>query len=104
MARYHCELVAILAQSRLLTLLVIQTQAIDDAYRTVSHCDEAEKRDEGKKIVEDLARLKYEVQHNRELTWVFCRNSKGAVLRTETGQFVTMATLMWLFTTQSWRI
>ena len=45
-----------------------QTQAIDDAYRIVSNCDDAEKRDEGKKIVEELARLKYEVQHDRALT------------------------------------
>ncbi|KAK1756948.1 hypothetical protein QBC47DRAFT_378121 [Echria macrotheca] len=47
---------------------IIITQAIDDAYRTVSACDEAEKREEGKKIVEDLAKLKYEVQHDRALT------------------------------------
>lgn len=45
-----------------------QTQAIDDAYRSVSNCDDAEKRDEGKKIVEELAKLKYEVQHDRALT------------------------------------
>ncbi|KAL2015733.1 hypothetical protein VTK56DRAFT_4904 [Thermocarpiscus australiensis] len=47
---------------------IIITQAIDDAYRSVAACDDATKRDEGKKIVEELARLKYEVQHDRPLT------------------------------------
>ncbi len=50
-----------------------QTQAIDDAYRSVSDCDDAEKLDEGKKIVEELAKLKYEVQHDRTMTYVFSR-------------------------------
>ena len=47
---------------------MLQTQAIDDAYRSVAHCDDAAKRDEGKKIVEDLTKLKYEVQHDRVMT------------------------------------
>ncbi|GAB1314801.1 Hairy/enhancer-of-split with YRPW motif protein 2 [Madurella fahalii] len=47
---------------------IIITQAIDDAYRSVAACDDATKREEGKKIVEELARLKYEVQHDRPLT------------------------------------
>ncbi|KAI1817225.1 DUF89-domain-containing protein [Poronia punctata] len=47
---------------------VIITGAIDDTYRSVAQCDDAEKRDEGKKIVEKLARLKYELQHDRQLT------------------------------------
>ncbi|KAI1262216.1 hypothetical protein F5Y18DRAFT_419113 [Xylariaceae sp. FL1019] len=47
---------------------VIITGAIDDTYRSVAQCDDAEKRDEGKKIVEELARLKYELQHDRHLT------------------------------------
>ncbi|KAI1437398.1 DUF89-domain-containing protein [Xylaria sp. CBS 124048] len=47
---------------------VIVTGAIDDTYRAVSQCDDAEKMDEGKKIVEELARLKYEMQHDRKLT------------------------------------
>ncbi|KAM7203041.1 DUF89 domain containing protein [Rhypophila sp. PSN 637] len=47
---------------------VIITQAIDDTYRSVGDCDSAEKREEGKKLVNDLARLKYEVQHDRALT------------------------------------
>ncbi|KAK3906366.1 putative UPF0364 protein [Staphylotrichum tortipilum] len=46
---------------------IIITQAIDDAYRTVGDCDDGVKCDEGKKIVADLAELKYEVQHDRAL-------------------------------------
>ncbi|KAK1770718.1 DUF89-domain-containing protein [Phialemonium atrogriseum] len=46
---------------------IIITGVIDDAYRSVSQCDDTEKRDEGKKIVEELARLKYEVEHDRPL-------------------------------------
>jgi hypothetical protein len=29
-----------------------------------------EKRKEGKTIIEELAKLKYEIQHDRQLTWV----------------------------------
>ncbi|KAK3370070.1 hypothetical protein B0H63DRAFT_486072 [Podospora didyma] len=47
---------------------VILTQIIDDAFKSVSACDDAEKRNEGKKIVEELVNLKYEVQHDRALT------------------------------------
>ncbi|EGS17529.1 putative UPF0364 protein [Thermochaetoides thermophila DSM 1495] len=47
---------------------IILTQAIDDVYRTVANCDDAAQRDEGKKIVAELAQLKYEVQHDRALT------------------------------------
>ncbi|KAI1653980.1 DUF89-domain-containing protein [Daldinia decipiens] len=47
---------------------VIITQAIDDLYRSVSECEESEKQNEGKKIIEELARLKYELQHDRQLT------------------------------------
>ncbi|KAI0095892.1 DUF89-domain-containing protein [Daldinia grandis] len=46
---------------------VIITQAIDDLYRSVSECEEPEKHNEGKKIIEELARLKYELQHDRQL-------------------------------------
>lgn len=45
-----------------------QTGAIDDTYRTIVSCNDAEKETEGKKIVEELARLKYEMQHDRALT------------------------------------
>ncbi|KAJ0385110.1 hypothetical protein COL922a_006992 [Colletotrichum nupharicola] len=47
---------------------VIITQAIDDLYRSVAATDDKEKQEEGKKIVEQIARLKYEVQHDRALT------------------------------------
>jgi hypothetical protein len=47
---------------------IIITQAIDDAYRTVGSCDAGDKLEEGKKIVAELAELKYEVQHDRALT------------------------------------
>lgn len=47
---------------------VIITQAIDDVYRTITQVNDKAKEDEGKKIVEDLAKLKYELQHNRQLT------------------------------------
>jgi damage-control phosphatase, subfamily III len=37
-------------------------------YRTVTETDDTAKADEGKKIVNELATLKYELQHNRQLT------------------------------------
>ncbi|CAK7229263.1 Hairy/enhancer-of-split with YRPW motif protein 2 [Sporothrix curviconia] len=47
---------------------VILTQAIDDVYRSVQECgDDKEKETEGRVIVEKLARLKYDVQHDRPL-------------------------------------
>lgn len=45
-----------------------QTQAIDDVYRSTIKSDDPEKTAEGKKIVDELARMKYEVQHDRQLT------------------------------------
>lgn len=45
-----------------------QTQAIDDLYRSVSDSEEGEKKTEGKAVTEKIARLKYEVQHDRPLT------------------------------------
>ncbi|KAK4645732.1 Hairy/enhancer-of-split with YRPW motif protein 2 [Podospora bellae-mahoneyi] len=47
---------------------IIITQAIDDTYRAVAHCPDPEKQTEGKRIVEALTKLKYEVQHDRALT------------------------------------
>ncbi|KAJ4302043.1 Hairy/enhancer-of-split with YRPW motif protein 2 [Collariella sp. IMI 366227] len=47
---------------------IIITQAIDDVYRTVGVSDDGEKSAEGKKILAELAQLKYEVQHDRALT------------------------------------
>ncbi|KAA6412043.1 MAG: duf89 domain-containing [Lasallia pustulata] len=47
---------------------VILTGAIDDVHRAVVACDDDDKRNEGKSIVEELAKLKYELQHDRQLT------------------------------------
>ncbi|KAI5865227.1 DUF89-domain-containing protein [Durotheca rogersii] len=47
---------------------VIITQAIDDVYRSVTESDDSAKQEEGKKIIAELARLKYELQHDRQLT------------------------------------
>lgn len=45
-----------------------KTGAIDDVHRAISACDNGDKVLEGKSIVEGLAKLKYELQHNRSLT------------------------------------
>lgn len=45
-----------------------ETGAIDDVHKAVSETKEDSKRNEGKRIVEDLAKLKYELQHDRKLT------------------------------------
>ncbi|KAG5929986.1 hypothetical protein E4U42_003640 [Claviceps africana] len=47
---------------------VILTGAIDDVHRAVGRTDNAEKQAEGKKIIEQLGNLKYEVLHDRALT------------------------------------
>ncbi|KAF4627972.1 hypothetical protein G7Y89_g10180 [Cudoniella acicularis] len=44
------------------------TGAIDDLHKAVSNTTDDSKRAEGKKIVEELAKLKYELQHDRKLT------------------------------------
>ncbi|MCJ1469213.1 hypothetical protein MMC07_007846 [Pseudocyphellaria aurata] len=44
------------------------TGAIDDVHRAIIPCTDAETRNEGKSIVEDLAKFKYELQHDRKLT------------------------------------
>lgn len=46
-----------------------KTGAIDDVHRAVSETTDEAKRTEGKRIVEDLAKLKYELQHDRKLTY-----------------------------------
>ena len=45
-----------------------KTGAIDDVHRTVLEAENETKIDEGKTIIEYLAKLKYEVQHNKNLT------------------------------------
>ncbi|KAI7496852.1 DUF89-domain-containing protein [Hortaea werneckii] len=47
---------------------VILTGAIDDVHKAVTAASEPEKVAEGKKIVSGLASLKYEIQHDRQLT------------------------------------
>ncbi|KAI8713478.1 Sugar phosphate phosphatase [Fusarium sp. LHS14.1] len=47
---------------------VILTQSIDDVYRAVTKATDPEAIAEGKKIIEQLAGLKYEVEHDRKLT------------------------------------
>ncbi|KAF6223695.1 hypothetical protein HO133_000538 [Letharia lupina] len=47
---------------------VIVTGAIDDIHRAIVASDDVPKRKEGKTILEALAKLKYEVQHDRQLT------------------------------------
>lgn len=49
-------------------LLRPKTGAIDDLHRAVSACKDEQSASEGKSIVEGLAKLKYELQHNRPLT------------------------------------
>ena len=83
-----------------------QTQAIDDAYRSVGACDDADKREEGKKIVAEIAELKYEVQHDRALTCVpFVqpdnKTAAGMLRNDETGRSETMDTPTWPATTRS---
>lgn len=46
-----------------------KTGAVDDMYRTISSTDDAEKQAEGKKIIEQLSNLKYEMLHDRQLTY-----------------------------------
>ncbi|KAI6249438.1 Damage-control phosphatase [Erysiphe necator] len=47
---------------------VILTGAIDDIHKAVSETTDEQKREEGKKITAELAKLKYELQHDRILT------------------------------------
>ena len=47
-----------------------QTGAIDDVHRAILAVTEPTQRDEGKKIVEGIAKLKYEIQHDKQLTSV----------------------------------
>lgn len=48
---------------------VIVTGAIDDVHRAIVASEDESKRKEGKKILEGLAKLKYELQHDRQLTY-----------------------------------
>ena len=61
------ERYAIATRSPLLTDLS-KTGAIDDVHKAVSAEKDAEKAEEGKTIIQNLATLKYELQHDRALT------------------------------------
>ncbi|KAL6704599.1 Hairy/enhancer-of-split with YRPW motif protein 2 [Coniothyrium glycines] len=47
---------------------IIITQGIDDVHRATYHTQDEDALREGKEIVAALAKLKYELQHNRQLT------------------------------------
>ncbi|KAF2720549.1 DUF89-domain-containing protein [Polychaeton citri CBS 116435] len=47
---------------------VILTGAIDDIHRATAAATDPEKQAEGKRVTQDLATLKYEIQHDRHLT------------------------------------
>ncbi|KAI1377050.1 DUF89-domain-containing protein [Hypoxylon crocopeplum] len=72
---------------------IIITQAIDDLYRSVSDCDKSEKKDEGKRIIEELARLKYELQHDRKLTPI--RDDGGADVAIYNRELEQLGTPSW---------
>lgn len=46
----------------------MKTGVIDDVHRAIVACDDEPKRKEGKTILEGLAKMKYELQHDRHLT------------------------------------
>lgn len=47
---------------------MLQTGAIDDVHKAIYAEMNPEKAAEGKKVTEALATLKYELQHNRNMT------------------------------------
>lgn len=74
MARHHREWcpshLSPTSTNLLLNLVIIpKTGAVDDVYKAISSTDDAEKQAEGKKIIEQLGNLKYEMLHDRKLTY-----------------------------------
>jgi len=63
MASHNC----LCASYKRRVLLTEKTGAIDDVHRAVAEAKD-EKHTEGKRIIEELAKLKYELQHDRVLT------------------------------------
>lgn len=55
--------------ARVIAKSYCQTGAIDDVHRTIGTLSDVERREEGKRIVEYIAKLKYEIQHDRALTY-----------------------------------
>lgn len=64
---YHCRNSSPTI-SHMPTSNITQTGAIDDVYRATANAKDESTKKEGKTIVEKLTKLKYEVQHDRELT------------------------------------
>lgn len=48
----------------------ILTDCIDDVHKAVSKEQNPEKAAEGKKIIEEIVNFKYEIEHDRKLTYV----------------------------------
>jgi len=48
----------------------VQTQAVDDVFKHASNYEAGTRKQEGNKIVAQIAQLKYELQHDRTITWV----------------------------------
>lgn len=48
---------------------VILTGVIDDVHRVIMDIDDETKQKQGKIILQELSKLKYELQHDRQLTY-----------------------------------
>jgi hypothetical protein len=83
-----------------------KTGAVDDVYKAISSTDDAEKQAEGKKIIEQLGNLKYEMLHDRKLTYGTTprSNVQGCIdMLTAIGRYLMMASQKRLRpTTRSW--
>jgi hypothetical protein len=64
----------------------VQTQSIDDVHRTLSKLDDADKVREGKRVIESLGALKYEMLHDRKMTYELFRSTAMADELTAAGQ------------------
>ena len=51
-------------------MIFLKTSAVDDVHRSTELAPDSEKA-EGKAIIADIAKLKYELQHDRQLRQVF---------------------------------
>ena len=80
-----------------------QTGAIDDVHRAVGNCKDKEKEREGKGVIEVLAKLKYELQHDRQLTYAIDQANMFLSTKTELALWSTMGARMSRTTTLSFR-